>query len=514
MSNVIDDDMDDFFRRASERYPLRTDSSDWDRLAAALKKEPSLILSTAVKEDRRKNRFFWLFLLLPLGGYFAWHASSHNSAGQAPAVGSLAANPSKKVLSDAATITSSTKGASRAAANTRLAKGGAYGAASEAPQGMEPASVSAPVNDKQRGSRSSGEVVGQQASTAQALRQQQASSGEPIEGMPAITGQIPGRPPSTRETSGSRRTPAPHAAYQPAPEQVPSSLFPRDEHPARVGNSPSGRVPYSGTAEQTHPSGFDPFSVQRAPTRGNPTLGVQAPSPVSSLVAGNKSPGGGSLANTNTATANTKSQKKSIGKSSFFYAGLLAAPDLSTVKMQAVKGVGTTAGLLLGYQFNPSWAVETGIYLDRKKYYTEGEYFNTKNGPVLYGYLNNVNGICNMIELPINVRYNLGTGQKMKWFATAGMSTYLMSNESYVYELMPTTGSGVGGVWDAKWTNKKPSQYFFSVINVSVGFEQKLGKIGNLRLEPYLRIPVSGIGSGSLPIMSAGLNIGITRKIL
>jgi len=65
--------------------------------------------------------------------------------------------------------------------------------------------------------------------------------------------------------------------------------------------------------------------------------------------------------------------------------------------MQAMKGVGTTWGLLLGYAFNSHWAVESGVYLDRKKYYTAGEYFYTKDQPPYP--LNSVNGSCNMWEI-------------------------------------------------------------------------------------------------------------------
>jgi len=115
-----------------------------------------------------------------------------------------------------------------------------------------------------------------------------------------------------------------------------------------------------------------------------------------------------------------------------------------------------------------------------------------------------------MWEIPVNVRYNFPSGGKMKWFATAGLSTYLMTKESYNYEATKWgTPWGVGKTY----TYETPYHNLFSILNLSVGYEQRLGKIGNLRLEPYLRVPLSGIGTGNLSIMSAGLNIGITRRI-
>jgi hypothetical protein len=199
-----------------------------------------------------------------------------------------------------------------------------------------------------------------------------------------------------------------------------------------------------------------------------------------------------------------------VPKHSHGYIGVFGAPDFSVVRFQGMKGVGTTFGVMLGYSFNDHWAVETGLYLDRKRYYTEGEYFNTDKVRMPPGYskLLNVDGTCNMWEIPVNIRYNFNTSQRMKWFATAGLSTYLMTSENYTYEVENT--------WSTEenyWNIHKPSQYWFSIVNLSAGFEQRVGRIGNLRLEPYVRIPLSGIGTGSLHIVSAGLNIGLVRQL-
>jgi hypothetical protein len=199
-------------------------------------------------------------------------------------------------------------------------------------------------------------------------------------------------------------------------------------------------------------------------------------------------------------------KKPPVAKHSHGYIGVFGAPDFSTVRFQTMKGVGTTYGVLLGYSFNERWAVESGLSLDMKRYYTAGEYFK-KEMPSGYTLLN-VDGSCNMLEIPVNVRYNFSTGSRMKWFATAGLSTYLMSKENYNYQYSDGWSTG-----DSNWSIHKPSQYWFSIVNVSAGFEQRMGKIGNLRLEPYARIPLSGIGTGKLPIVSAGLNIGLVRTL-
>jgi hypothetical protein len=253
--------------------------------------------------------------------------------------------------------------------------------------------------------------------------------------------------------------------------------------PAGV-SGPSGISGPLGSHELL-PSGLD---LSRVPTKGDFAVNVDVKARAAAKDSNNKA-------------AKKAPSKKYTGHG---YIGITGAPDISTVKMQATKGVGTTWGLLLGYSFNSHWAVESGVYLDRKKYYTAGEYFKGETQP--YMTLQNVNGSCNMWEIPLNVRYNFNPGSKITWFATAGVSSYFMTKQEYYYQYE-------GVPQPTSWNTSVPANYLFSIINLSGGFEQRIGKIGNLRIEPYVRLPLSGIGTGRLPIMSAGLNIGITRQL-
>ena len=78
--NHVKGDMDDLFRRASEKYPLRTDSADWDRLAADLDGGSGTPSDIEAVEKRKRRGIFWWFLLIPLAGvgYLAWHATAHS----------------------------------------------------------------------------------------------------------------------------------------------------------------------------------------------------------------------------------------------------------------------------------------------------------------------------------------------------------------------------------------------------------------------------------------------------
>ena len=46
-----------------------------------------------------------------------------------------------------------------------------------------------------------------------------------------------------------------------------------------------------------------------------------------------------------------------------------------------------------------------------------------------------------------------------------------------------------------------------------MGYTHRLGKITDLRVGPYLKLPVQGVRVGNLNLMSAGLHIGVTGKL-
>lgn len=437
MSNLKDTDIDDLFRRASDQYPLRTDSADWDKMAAALLKDPTPSLTDGEEtgDGRRKRRFFWLLLLLPLAGagYYAWHRTGSglahsgnvavvttgvNGAGQSPAA---QAGISRRAGTNAGSPTGSSVKNSRGA--ERVA-----GTSEEQSTGTGKARVTG-TGEK--------DVTG----TGEARVTQTGEKDVMGTGEERVTGQ----------TIGAER-----------------------------------RLP-----EASNPEWAADMELERIARNFHLSVNVTAPP----VVTGTPKP------------------KAPAPRASYLYAGVFGAPDISTVKMQSVKGVGATFGFLLGYAFNGHWAVETGAYLDRKKYYTDGEYFNTKDVRMpVNSYLLNVNGTCNMWEIPLNIRYSFNPNGKTKWFATAGLSTYLMSSEKYNYAYKGWSG-GNSWVADSAWNIRSPSQYPFSIVNLSAGFEQRLGRVGSLRVEPYVRLPLTGIGTGKLPIMSGGVNIGITRRL-
>jgi hypothetical protein len=113
-----------------------------------------------------------------------------------------------------------------------------------------------------------------------------------------------------------------------------------------------------------------------------------------------------------------------------------------------------------------------------------------------------------MIEVPISVKYNFSTQKKSGWFGTVGTSSYIMQKENYTYNYY----YGTVGPVPHKKEYKNSSANLFSALSISGGYTHRLGNFGEVRIEPYVKLPVAGMGIGKLPFFSTGLQVGVTRK--
>jgi hypothetical protein len=466
------DDFDDLFKRAAEQYPLRIDNSGWEKVAHELEQyDKSYPQSPDYSRQRityqRKAVGVLLLLAFVWTGYYVW-----NSAGGAKS--KIDTEKKARNLRD--------QTAGKDQTTSLVARGEAIKA------------------EEQR--------KGSALSNANGLSAEQNAKKKEFEDEPARTGKD--KYPSSGVSS---------SGVELSGKSKPTT------HPASAAHQEEPRGVFSGDVQASQPAAGLAASKKYPANPGNPIVrsqGIHAE--IAEVydktlfhpdIGNNNSPKPlvGAAVKSNTVLASKENRRISSldnGRSQpRFYAGVLIAPDISMVKFQSIKGVGYTAGALVGYNVSRKVAVETGLYYDYKKYYSDGKYFNSKNVPFLSDVdLLNVDGSCKMIEVPLNLRYNVKSKGRSRWFATGGLSTYFMFKEGYTYQYLD-----YGYVWEKYYAYHMASQNWLSVLNLSAGYEYSLGRKATLRIEPYLRIPLSGIGTGSLPIMSAGLNIGITMPI-
>ena len=198
---------------------------------------------------------------------------------------------------------------------------------------------------------------------------------------------------------------------------------------------------------------------------------------------------------------NAATKKNSKQNNSRFAIGLLTGIDKSSIHSVSDNNFGYSVGLTGQYNISKRWSVNTGLIYTKKEYTAAGDdYHPPKHYWTYYVDLKKVSGDCQMLEIPLNVRYNINQNTKSQWFASTGLSTYLMLNQNYRYYYNFT---GVPSERD--WNRSADTTHFLSILNISGGFEKSISRTLSLQAEPYLKIPLSGMGFGQMDINSYGL---------
>lgn len=185
--------------------------------------------------------------------------------------------------------------------------------------------------------------------------------------------------------------------------------------------------------------------------------------------------------------------------------GAMLAPDLTNVNSSNYNKLSTSYGLTLGYQFANRWSVNTGLIYTSKNYTAYGYDFNPKQ----YNW-KDIKGNCKMIEIPLTLRYDLSVGRNTAFFVNGGFSSYFMKREAYDYYWKDPQDpmSEWYYIHDKEFPEGKKN-FWFSMANLSLGIEQYIGPGLSLQVEPFAKLPLSGVGWGRLQLSSYGVSFSL-----
>jgi hypothetical protein len=198
------------------------------------------------------------------------------------------------------------------------------------------------------------------------------------------------------------------------------------------------------------------------------------------------------------------SKKSTNSFAKFFYVGVLYAFDNSFEKKEKnpEKGEGASISFLLGYKFSKKISIETGLSFQKKEYYTSANYFN-KSILNATGDVDGVEAENRFIEIPLTLKFDWFNKKQHSVFTTIGISSYLVNREKYEFD------EDVAGVVNNKTVEfTTVTSNLFATCNFSFGYQFNFKKLGSLRLQPYINLPLKGLGKSQEHLVSKGINIG------
>lgn len=182
--------------------------------------------------------------------------------------------------------------------------------------------------------------------------------------------------------------------------------------------------------------------------------------------------------------------------------------DLSATGLEGFTDPGTMIGFGVEYYLVDTWSIQTGATYAVKKYTALGSEYETPNWiSARPDDLLSAIAKCTVIDIPFNVRKYFHSKKGKTFFASTGVSTYLMLREDYNYEYTEERPN-----WEPFWRYENRNKHFFGILNLSVGYETPISKSLALGIEPFMKLPLTGIGEGRVRFLSFGTNIAIKLR--
>lgn len=177
------------------------------------------------------------------------------------------------------------------------------------------------------------------------------------------------------------------------------------------------------------------------------------------------------------------------------------SPDFSTVGLGDMISPGSRWTVFTEFSISNRFAINTGVVMVNNKYIALGKDYRPpskywKNGIIA----DETYAECKMIDVPLNIRYNIISKIRHKLFISAGASTYFVLKEDYYF----TYSDEYPDDLPTYWGTDKTTIYPFGIINLSLGYQFILTRKSALQLEPFIKIPTTGIGWGNVDLYTIG----------
>ena len=200
--------------------------------------------------------------------------------------------------------------------------------------------------------------------------------------------------------------------------------------------------------------------------------------------------------------------KKDINKKrvSGVYLFASAGAEANSTKLFSFKNSPLTPvyGIGIGYQLSRRFSLQAGFYAGTKKYIAGPNDYTVKAGSYLSMVkIIKVDADCIVYQIPVTLQYNWIIKPKINYYATVGISSYIMKNEKYNYTIERNYAQ-----YNYLYDYTKNSHLFAS-LQFSIGVEKQIAHKFYLQAAPIITIPLQGVGEGSVKIFTTGMQLGL-----
>ncbi|MEX2347851.1 MAG: hypothetical protein WD511_01410 [Balneolaceae bacterium] len=189
--------------------------------------------------------------------------------------------------------------------------------------------------------------------------------------------------------------------------------------------------------------------------------------------------------------------------------GLIMSPDISTIgTVSNFHEPGYKFGITAGYRINDRFTISGGVihskvkYSSESNYYNPPEYWNSGSDP------SGIRAVCLILDIPISLKYDMIKFENSRFFATGGLSSYVMLSEDYRFDY-----DGYSNGQITSQNERSGTPHIFSNAGFSIGYEYDFHQKWSLKAEPFIKVPLREVGWGNVKLYTLGTFVSVSYKL-
>ena len=192
---------------------------------------------------------------------------------------------------------------------------------------------------------------------------------------------------------------------------------------------------------------------------------------------------------------------------------LALSPDVNSVNNMHKGELGVSMGMGLSYKLGEILSIGTGVYYSQKLYSADKTSYKVTEKPFATwtSYAKKIDADCRVIDVPINLNLRISNKTSNKLYASAGMSSYIMLTEKYDFVYNNPTPAFPSG--RREYTVRNQNKHILNIVNLAVALEKPLSNQVSLVIQPYAKLPLTGIGQGKTNLKSVGVGFALNYSV-
>jgi len=212
------------------------------------------------------------------------------------------------------------------------------------------------------------------------------------------------------------------------------------------------------------------------------------------------------LESTSPANNNKLSAKTQASFKPRFAGGVIGAQDINGAGSFKQGKIGSKAGLVFAAGVSQKLTISTGAVYSSTPYSAGYDSFTLpyqpKASPV------SLTANCQMLDIPINIGYQVYNQGKNMISLGTGLSSYIMLQQDYNFVY-----SGSSGIAPKDYSVPNSSSYLFKILNLNATYERQISSKAGITIQPYLKLPLADIGYSQVKLQTTGIAVGLSWNL-